>query len=94
MKQLNLKNINNQEIKYEDRWYVGQVINGLKEGKGVYYYNSGDRYERDFKNGMSKGKGIIYYKNGDREMGDFYDDIPKWKFVMLTYHGEIKINNY
>ena len=28
------------------------------EGKGIYYYNNGDRYEGDFKNDKREGKGI------------------------------------
>ena len=39
-------NINNKEIKYNDgRRYVGQVVNGVKEGKGIYYFPNGERYE-------------------------------------------------
>ena len=40
LKELNLKNISNQELKYDDRRYVGQIVNGLKEGKGIMYYNN------------------------------------------------------
>ena len=33
---LNINNINNQEIRYNDgSRYVGQVVNGLREGKGI-----------------------------------------------------------
>ena len=34
---------------------IGKMI---KEGKGIYYYNNGDRYEGDWKNGKREGKGI------------------------------------
>ena len=26
--------------------------NGIREGKGIFYWNNGDRYEGDFKNGV------------------------------------------
>ena len=42
---LNINNINNQEIRYNDGRrlrYVGQVVNGLREGKGIMYWNNGD----------------------------------------------------
>ena len=42
-----MNNIKNMEIKYDNGRYVGQVVNGLKEGKGIVYYNDGDRYEGD-----------------------------------------------
>ena len=34
----------NQEIKYNDGFrYVGQVINGIREDKGILYHNNGER---------------------------------------------------
>ena len=38
------------------------------------YYNSGDRYEGEFKNDIREGKGIMYYNNGKIENGDWKDD--------------------
>ena len=68
----NINQINNQEIKYNDgSRYIGQVVNGIREGKGIYYWNDGDRYEGDFRNGKKEGKGIYYYNDGDRYEGDF-----------------------
>ena len=58
---LNINNINNQEIRYNDGTrYVGQVVNGLREGNGIAYYPNGDRYEGDHRNGLKEGKGIYY----------------------------------
>ena len=53
---INNNQLNNQVINYSkgDR-YVGQIINGLREGKGIYYYNSGNRYEGDWRNGIKEG---------------------------------------
>ena len=39
------------------------------EGKGIYYFNNGDRYEGEWKNDKREGKGKYYYNNGDREFG-------------------------
>ena len=54
------------------------------EGKGIYYYNDGDRYEGEFKNNRREGKGIYYNANGDREMGDYSNENQIGKHVMLT----------
>ena len=92
---LKINNVSNQqELKYDNGRYVGQVVNGLREGKGIEYYNDGNRYEGDFRNDKREGKGIMYYHNGDRKMGDYYNDNPIGKHVMLTRNGEVKINNY
>ena len=52
--QLNINNnnqLNNQIINYNNGdIYVGQIINGLREGKGIFYYNDGDRLEGDWRN--------------------------------------------
>ena len=43
---INNNQLNNQVINYDngDR-YVGQIVNGLKEGKGIMYWKNGDKYE-------------------------------------------------
>ena len=49
----------NKEIQYNNGKYIGQVINGLKEGKGIMYRNDDDRYEGKFKNIKWKEKEYI-----------------------------------
>ena len=51
-----------------------KIKNGYSEGKGIYYYNDGDRYEGEHKNGKAEGKGIYYYHNGERYEGDYKDN--------------------
>ena len=92
--ELKINNINNQVLNFPDGRYVGQVVNGLKEGKGIMYYNDGDRYEGEWRNDKKEGKGIYYYHSGNREMGDYYNGKEIGKHVMLTKNGEVKINNY
>ena len=92
---LEINNINKQEIKYNDgSKYIGEVVNGLAEGKGIYYYNDGDRYEGEWRNDKKEGKGIYYFNNGDRIMGDFSNDKPIGKHAMLTKNGEVKTLNF
>ena len=57
---LNINNINNQEIIRPKGRYVGQVVNGLAEGKGIMYLNNGNRYEGEWRNNKQEGKGILY----------------------------------
>ena len=85
--------MNNKELKYNNGRYVGQIVNGKREGKGIYYWN-GERYEGDWKNDKREGKGIYYYKNGDREMGDWKYGKGTGKHVKLCENGEVKTINY
>ena len=66
----------------------------INEGKGVFYYFNGDRYEGDFKNWKKEGKGIYYCNNGDRFMGNFSNDKPIGKHAILTGNGIVKETIY
>ena len=88
-------NINNQqELKFDNGRYVGQVVNGLREGKGIIYFNNGDRYEGDFRNGKSEGKGIYYYNTGDKYEGDFRNDKREGKGIMYYHNGDRMMGDY
>ena len=92
---LNINTRNNQEIKYNNgSRYVGEVVNGLAEGKGIYYWPDGNRYEGDWRNDKREGKGIFYYNNGDRSMGDYLNDKAIGKHAVLTKNGEVKTSYY
>ena len=71
-KELKINNtINNTELKYDEGRYLGQVIYGKKKGKGIYYYNDGDKYDGEYKNAEKDGKGIFYYNDGDKYDSEF-----------------------
>ena len=96
---LKINNINyNQEIKvikngYNIR-YVGQVVNGVGEGKGIEYCNNGNRYEGDFRNGMAEGKRICYYNNGDTYECDFRNDKKDGKGIYYYNNGDREMGDY
>ena len=46
--------------------------NGVRNGKGVYYYENGDKYEGDWKNNLKDGEGILYFKKGDLYKGNWF----------------------
>ena len=60
---LEINNINKQEIKFNNGKYIGEVVNGLAEGKGTWYDDNGDRYEGEWRNDKQEGKGIYYLSN-------------------------------
>ena len=71
-KQFSELKINNSEINYnnkgkEDRKkYIGEILNGVPNGKGIMYWNDGLKHEGEWKNDKADGKGIRYANNGDR----------------------------
>ena len=82
-------NINNniQNKTYDNGRYEGDILNNLIEGKGIFYYNNGDKYEGDWKNNIREGKGILFYNNGNRYEGEFKNDLREgngiFYFIMV-----------
>jgi len=105
-KQLNnliINNMNYQEIKYNNKngrkRYIGQVLNGIPEGKGTMHWNNGDRYEGEWKNNKKEGRGIYYLGDGefkgDRYEGDYKNGKAEEKGIYYyangdRYEGEFK----
>ena len=79
--------------------YEGPIINGKKEGKGIYIYQNGCKYEGYFRNDKKEGEGIFYYANGDRYKGNFLGGYYQGTGVFYfnngdRYEGEFKQNKY
>ena len=88
-------NINNQqELIGDNARYVGQVVNGLPEGKGIMYYNDGERYEGDWRNGLPEGKGIYYYNDGARYEGDFRNGKHEGKGIYYYNDGDRAMGDF
>ena len=91
---------NKCKIKYEKNLdgdiYIGEKINNIKEGYGIYYfYNYRITYEGEFKNNMRDGYGIEYISDGNRYEGEFKDNkIEGYGFKYYSsgniYIGEFK----
>ena len=88
---INTNTINNQELMYPGGKYVGQVVNGMAEGKGIWYgtqaHYMGNKYEGEWKNNKQEGKGIFYYNNGDRYEGDWKNGKKEGKGILYFNNG-------
>lgn len=51
--------------------YVGEVLNGQREGYGTYYYQNGDKYEGIWQKNKKHGMGSMYYKDGNMYIGQW-----------------------
>ena len=83
-----INNAENQELKGVNGSYFGQVVNGLREGKGIEYYDDGNSYKGNFKNDEKDGNGIEYWNNGDRYEGNFKKGKREGKGIMFYYNGD------
>ena len=103
----NLKNslcLNNTNMKKNGKSpktsrYIGNKINGKKEGKGIYFYTNGCKYEGYFKNDKKNGVGIFYYNNGDKYEGNFEEGNYEGKGIFYfnngdRYEGNFEKNKY
>ena len=61
---LKINQINYEEIKLENGKYVGQIINGIREGKGIRYWDNGDREMGNYSNGIKIGKHVKLHADG------------------------------
>lgn len=49
--------------------FVGNVVNGKKQGKGTLYFANGDIFEGNWEDGVIQGQGIYYYTDGTKIIG-------------------------
>ena len=82
----NFYNINGEK-------YIGDFKNGLKDGKGIFYFNKDDKiqrmkYEGEFKNDKREGKGILYWNCGDKYEGDFKNNNIEGEGIINYINGD------
>ena len=71
--------------------YIGQVVNGLKHGKGTLYYKSEiDKYEGYWVNDKREGNGKHTYENGDYYIGQYKNNLKHGKGTLYFKNGKIK----
>ena len=79
--------------------YIGEIKNGLKDGKGIFFYKKNDeqkrkKYEGEFKNDKAEGKGIMYWNDGDRYEGDWKNNVKEGKGIYYWHKGDKYIGDW
>ena len=54
--------------------YVGDLVDGVREGQGTLIWPDGSRYDGDFRAGVRHGQGELRLPSGDTYTGGFQDD--------------------
>ena len=88
-------------LNVEDGKYIGEVKNGVPDGRGKLIYGgdlTGDIYEGDFKNGEPDGKGKYCHRNGNIYEGDMVKDKANGRGIFYfkdgrRFEGEFKADS-
>lgn len=80
---------------YDNGRYEGEMKDGKREGKGKFFFITGDVYEGEFKNNQKNGKGTYTYCNKDVYVGEYKNGRihGKGKYTYVegdVYEGEYK----
>ena len=74
--------------------YIGQLINGKREGRGIIKWDNGDIYNGEWKDDKKEGKGIYCYNNGQRYEGDWVNDKKEGKGIYYWNNVNYKGDRY
>ena len=85
----------------EGEYYIGQYVNGLRNGKGIMYYSNGNiKYDGDWFNGNFEGIGKYIWEDGNYYIGEFKNCLRNGKGIEyysngnIRYEGEFKDDQY
>ena len=81
-----LKNILAIKV-FNDGRYEGEMKDGKRNGKGIFYFDNDDRYEGDWKDDKMNGKGIYYSNSGNRYEGDWKHGEKNGKGIRYYSNG-------
>ena len=65
-----------------------------KEGKGIFYYNNGDREMGDYLNGKENGTGTFTWSDGAIYVGNFKDGKKEGKGIYYYKNGDREMGDY
>ncbi|KAE8993030.1 hypothetical protein PR003_g20734 [Phytophthora rubi] len=66
---------------HDKNWYEGEFHEGLRHGRGVFFYANGARYEGEWRANVKEGYGLFFYEDGRVFVGLFRQD----RSVEITY---------
>jgi hypothetical protein len=76
------------EISYTQGLYIGEFKSGMLNGKGIFKFNDGRKFEGEYKEGKRNGKGIFIGANGDKFQGEYKDDNRNGKGILNYANGD------
>ena len=94
-------NLNENDKKYVENYrienaiYTGEIIQGMRHGKGVQIWDDGAKYDGEWKFDKANGQGTFYHIDGDIYQGEWVDDRANGEGTYInadgaTYQGQWK----
>ena len=82
----------NNIITYQNgEYYIGQWLNGLKNGRGTIFYRDNNiKYEGDFVNNKFEGKGRYNWENGEYYIGQWSNGLKNGRGTIFYRDNNIK----
>lgn len=78
-----------QDVKIEeDNIQVGCIAGNCENGRGIYAYADGSKYEGEFIGGDLNGMGSFFFADGDRYVGHFKDGFSHGQGTFHYANGE------
>eukprot|EP01012_Entosiphon_sulcatum_P049069 TRINITY_DN67668_c0_g1_i1.p1 TRINITY_DN67668_c0_g1~~TRINITY_DN67668_c0_g1_i1.p1 ORF type:complete len:412 (+),score=68.82 TRINITY_DN67668_c0_g1_i1:125-1237(+) len=71
-------------------WYVGDIVEGHREGNGRCIYLNGDIYEGEWRRDVCSGSGTMLYHNMSQYEGEFAEGKPHGEGTLLDVNGTYK----
>ena len=68
--------------------YNGEFKDGKKQGKGVYIWVNGDKFDGDFANDQVSGRGRWEFASGDVYVGEVLNAVMVGKGVLVAKNGD------
>ena len=64
------------------------------EGKGIFYYNNGNKYDGEYKNNKNEGKGTFYYNDDDIYDGEWKNNKINGKGIFIGKMEIFMMDNF
>ena len=71
-----------------DGKYLGDIENGLPNGKGNLTESNGEKYEGEWKDGLMHGQGTYNWLYGKKYVGEWKDG-EKWNITNYDRYGNV-----
>ena len=82
----------NNKLCYDNgEYYIGEIKNGIRQGKGILYDQNGNiKYEGEFVNDKFEGNGKYIWENGEYYIGQLVFDLKCGKGKLYDKNNRIK----